>query len=159
MGKIVEHKGLWWTPSNPDRRLHGTLTVSPVEGAHLEVMAPDRCAVHGGVLQLSGIRGEIILGESSEGEDVTLHGCFRTETRFGSSGFPTSLYYVDTVFLGAHFHTPEEIKFNNLSIQFTHLDQWVGISGFDLNMQENLSQWFKTKEFVIKPRISEVASV
>jgi len=36
------------------------------------------------------------------------------------------------VFIGAHFQKAEDIKFKSLSINYSHLDEWADISGFDI---------------------------
>jgi hypothetical protein len=34
------------------------------------------------------------------------------------------------VIVGGHFEKEEDILFNNLSISYSNLDEWAGISGF-----------------------------
>ncbi len=123
-----EHRfeGKWWIPDNSEKECCGTLTFTQAEGANLNLI--DSLA---GMENLAKpIHYDIILGFTPEGKKVTLYNCFgKTQI---SSGFQTDSYLANIVYVGAHFQKAEDIKFKSLSIKYSHLDEWAGISGFDI---------------------------
>ncbi len=56
-----------------------------------------------------------------------------------------SSLYVSVVFVGAHFLKAEDVKFKSLSINFSHLDEWVKISGINIAFPTET----ETKELLI----------
>ena len=126
--------GQWWLPTGPDPRnpqltCGGTLTfVRSGDGIKLEIM---------GQLQteelpekLVGRAIEMIWGISTEGELITLLNCHSAEMTMGAVW--TESYVVGQVFVSksAWFAPSEHITFTSLAIQYTHLADWVGLSGF-----------------------------
>jgi len=114
----TEYKGNWHLPKAPDDKppLHGTLTYTPAEGFELEVL--------GSFFDLSGSlsnpqKAEIIQGTSSNGKDITLYHCFRSNISIGRSidpqGVQESKYNPACVFIGAHFD--KEPLFKSISIK------------------------------------------
>lgn len=122
-----EYKGIWWLPDKPKVQISGTLRFTPGEGAVLDLI--------GSLKDLKDMdrlfNPEIVLG-FSEGKEITLHRCFETQSKLTLPGFLTSSYFADTVLLGVHFQKKEEVKFKELSIHYSYLDEWVNISGFDI---------------------------
>jgi hypothetical protein len=74
------------------------------------------------------------LGKSNDGKDITLYNCYEKEWSFNSSGFSKSSVCVSMIFVGAHFHEKDDIKFKELLIHYSHLDEWVNISGFNIKL-------------------------
>ncbi|MGB7902848.1 MAG: HEPN domain-containing protein [Halobacteriota archaeon] len=125
--------GQWWLPTGPDPRnpeckCGGTLTFVRGDGIKLEVM---------GQLQkeefsekLVGRTVEMIWGLSTEGELITLLNCQSAGMTIGAVW--TESYVVGQVFASkrAWFAPSEHITFTSLGIQYTHLADWVGVSGF-----------------------------
>lgn len=131
----TEYNGIWRLPTSPGDKppLHGTLRYTLNEGFELEVF--------GSFFDLSGSlsnlqKAEIIQGTSSDGKDITLYHCFRSNISIGRSinpqGVQTSKYRPSRVFIGAHFD--KEPTFKNITINYSYLDEWVNISGFDIPM-------------------------
>lgn len=54
----------------------------------------------------------------------------------------TTLLQAEEVFVGIHFERDEDIKFKKLSVQYSYLDQWINVSGFDVTHKDG--------EFIIK---------
>jgi len=138
-----EYKGRWWLPDKPEKQVSGTLRFTPNEGAILELIGSFKDTK-------DILKPEIILGISSNGKKITLHKCFETkcfETKTKSNvsfpGLLTSSFYANEIFVGAHFQKSEDIKFRELSIRYSYLDEWVNISGFNI-------QYPDEKEIVIK---------
>jgi hypothetical protein len=122
MIKEFEYKGIWWIPNNPENKVSGILKFSPEEGTILDLIGSFENDNH----------IEIILGKSYDGKDITLYNCFEKERSFNTSGFSKSSVYVGMIFVGAHFHKKKDIKFKELFIHYSHLDEWVNISGFNI---------------------------
>jgi len=130
----TQYSGIWWLPTAPDDapRLHGILIYKPNEGFELEVI--------GSFFDISEILSNaknpaIIQGTSSDGKNITLYKCFRSHVSIGShsignQGIQISRYKPSIVFIGAHFD--KEPMFNKLIINYSYLDEWVNISGFDI---------------------------
>lgn len=125
IGKI-KHKGLWWLPDRPEKRISGTLKFTPWSGGILDLIGSFKDARYSDKLSSH----EIILGTSAGGIPITLYGCFETKSRISTPGFSTSSFYVGMIFVGAHFPKKEDIKFKQLKIHYSHLNRWVNVYGF-----------------------------
>ena len=80
---------------------------------------------------------DIILGQSLEAARLTLYKCFLLQTGGAlPSGLTRSKIDVQVVLFGAYFNKPEDIKFDKVEIRFTHLNEWAGVSGFDIKSHE-----------------------
>ena len=133
-----EYEGIWWLPDKPEKQISGTLRFTPNEGAILELIGSFKDTK-------DILKPEIILGISN-GKKITLHKCFETFGTKSNVSFPgllTSSFYANEIFVGAHFQKSEDIKFRELSIRYSYLDEWVNISGFNI-------QYPDEKEIVIK---------
>jgi len=139
-----EYEGKWWLPDKPEKQISGTLRFTPDEGAILDLI--------GSFKDIKDINKmlklEIILGISSNGKKITLHKCFETKSKISSPGLLTSSFRANEIFVGAHFQKSEDIKFRELSIRYSYLDEWVNISGFDI-------QYPDKKVVVIKYKLPE----
>ena len=132
-----EYEGIWWPPDKPEKQVSGTLRFTPNEGAILKLIGSFKDTKD------IMLKPEIILGISSNGKKITLHKCFETKSNISFPGLLTSSFYANEVFVGAHFQKSEDIKFRKLSIRYSYLDEWVDISGFNI-------QYPDKKEVVIK---------
>ena len=140
-----EYKGIWWLPHKPKEQISGTLKFTPDEGAVLDLI--------GSFKDITGmnkmLEPEIILGISSDGKNITLHKCFETKSNLSFPGLSTSSFYAKIAFAGAHFQKPEDVKFKSLSVHYLYLDEWVNVSGFDIQ------HLFDEKEVVIRYKLPE----
>ncbi|MDY7019282.1 MAG: hypothetical protein SU899_04340 [Chloroflexota bacterium] len=135
MNKEFEYTGEWWLPSNRDKRIAGRLRFNQNEGAVLEL---DGCFTDN---QYIGelFNPVIVNGVSSTGSNITLHRCFGKSLHRYGCGYPgvsTSELYAHEVFVGVHFEEQEDIKFKHLFVCYSHLDEWLHISGFDFKYSE-----------------------
>ena len=124
MNEEFECGGEWWLPDNPEEKIRGTLKFAHGEGGILDL--------DGNFGDIEGINEflevPIILG-SSRGENITLHRCSRQKSSLHIPRHSTSQFFVSKIFKGVHFQMPEEIKFKSIAIHYSHLDEWVNISG------------------------------
>ena len=117
----TEYQGFWWLPSNPNELVAGVLTFKPSEIIELKLM--------GALVGNSGgnqdhVNLPIILGVV-ERKIITLSDCIRTKFNSSRPGYDSETYRVKFVFIGEHFQDPQEIQFNEVSIQSTYLSDWV----------------------------------
>jgi len=126
--------GQWWLPTgpdplNPEHKCGGTLSfVRSGDGIKLEIMGQ----LQAEELQekLVGRAIEMIWGISTEGELITLLNCHSAEMTMGAVW--TESFIVGQVFVSksAWFTPDEPLAFASLAIQYTHLADWVDVSGF-----------------------------
>jgi hypothetical protein len=130
-----EYQGFWWLPGSEKDKVPGTLRFDPDEGAILDLLGSPKGLE--GVIE--PIEPEIILGLSSDGEYITLKDCGRTKgsVRFGP-GFATSTFAANTVFVGAQFGRAEDVGFERLIVEYLHLGEWTGASGFEIKAPKDL---------------------
>ncbi len=130
----TEYNGEWWLPTAPadEPHHHGILRYTPHDGFELEVIGSFFAIQE----LLSGSQNPVVIqGTSSDGENITLYRCVRSSISIGSNaigpqGIQTTKYKPLSVFVGAHFG--KEPAFNKLIINYSYLDEWVNISGFDI---------------------------
>jgi len=124
-----EYKGQWWLPNKPEKAVSGTLRYSHNDGAVLELIGSfeDSGEMH------KMPRPVVILGTSSEGKDISLHGCFLIQGRTSYPGFSTSSYFASTAFVGVHFPKIEDVRFRSINVRFSHFDEWANLSGFKID--------------------------
>ncbi len=142
--------GQWWIPNTsssgkPSTKRCGTLTFSHGEAIKLEIIGwfgenalPEDFS--------SDRTIEMIHGISTEGEVITLIGCQRVGITVGQASAES--YLINAVFSSkdAWFAPNEPISFKSLILQFTHLHEWVGISGFEVPTQEQFGEMMKGKK-------------
>lgn len=138
-----EYIGIWWLPNKPKKEVWGTLRFTHTKGATLELMGSFKDNIQD---MNKMLEADIILGVSSNRKEITLYKCFETKYNLPlvSTELSTSSFYVSMIFIGAHFQKPEDIKFRNLSVHYSYLDEWVNISGFGISLP------FEKKEIIIK---------
>ncbi|WP_133124126.1 ApeA N-terminal domain 1-containing protein [Nitrosotalea sinensis] len=121
--------GYWWLPDNPTKTIPGILHYSPND-IHLDLI--------GSFTDLSQFQKQleypIILGFTTTGTPVTLYKCFTVRFSMSHPSLPTSSYRALHSFIGMHFPTEADIKFNRVYAHLTHFDEWMGVSGFSVDL-------------------------
>lgn len=119
-------EGSWWIPDKPDRKLPGIFEFTPKQ-AILKLWGSFK-----DITEINQHRPpEIILGNSIDGEDLTLNGIYESGSTLGSGGFRTR-YGAIRVFRGIHFDKESDIVFKDISVQYSNFDNWLDISGFQI---------------------------
>lgn len=142
----LEYTGYWWLPENPKKRFCGTLKFIPNESAFLDIMG--HSADNTGNFEFMGsenpneydnlTRPEIIHGISSDGKAITLYRCHENHRTFPSLRFPKQTFDIDVILIGHHFKNLDDIKFKEISVYYSYLEEWVDISGLKpLNDNDN----------------------
>jgi hypothetical protein len=135
-----EHHGIWWIPEQSDKKVSGTLRFYPADNASLDLIGSFKDVTELNIFQ----QPNIILGLTSDGKKVTLHKCYESKSSLSMPGFLKTSFVVSVVFIGHHFERKEDIIFDSLSLNYSNLDEWAGISGFhqklDTNSEGHLSR-------------------
>jgi ApeA N-terminal domain 1 len=132
-----EYQGLWWLPGADDDKVPGILKFDPDAGATLSLL--------GSLKSLAGVidplEPEIILGISSDGRRITLRDCGKTSGNLAiGRGFSTSMFSVNTIFVGEHFDRVEDVGFERLVVEYLHLDAWAHETGFKVSFNKEVEE-------------------
>ncbi|MGA3360170.1 MAG: HEPN domain-containing protein [Halobacteriota archaeon] len=137
MMKEFSLAGLWRFPGKR-KKWPGTLHYHPQRGASLELVghAKEIYDLSASVMKRNAAGyQEIILGtapvESANEVHFTLYECYADRPVFRPlyKGSLRLHFYVKTVIAGKHFTKSQELKFNTFLADFTHLFEWVDVSG------------------------------
>ena len=74
----------------------------------------------------------LVLGVSTSGKKITLTDCVATSKEISMPGFFTEGYRGSFCFVGEHFQEPNELRFRRLAVRYSHLPDWVRMSGFSV---------------------------
>lgn len=151
--------GKWWLPNKPEVVVPGKLSFSPESGATLELIGSFYSSQlkEIGQVKISSIEGEsnltsgvrldfikpeeiIILGLLDNNEKITLYRCSVQVKSFEFTKLTASLSFnVEYVFRKIHFEYEQDIKLKSISVQYSHLEKWVGKSGIEVfvSQEEN----------------------
>ncbi|MFN7254596.1 MAG: HEPN domain-containing protein [Microcystis sp.] len=151
--------GKWWLPNKPEVVVPGKLSFSPESGATLELIGSFYSSQlkEIGQVKISSIEGEsnltsgvrldfikpeeiIILGLLDNNEKITLYRCSGQVKSFELTKLTASLSFnVEYVFRKIHFEYEQDIKLKSISVQYSHLEKWVGKSGIQVfaSQEEN----------------------
>lgn len=135
-----EFPGVWWIPTDPDKtKFYGPLKFDPKNGGKLALTFDEDGESH----EILGSRERLpipIIHGKMDGRKVTLINCTKTEPGWQGRDNARDAYtqtatvWTDTVFLGVHFNSLEDIEFQWMSVSYTHLNTWLGIerlAGFE----------------------------
>lgn len=126
--------GYFWLPGEQDQKIPGVLTIN--DGGKIELEVVGR--FDGSLKLLNGDRTLWrILGDVEKEGLVTLENCFYKNMVVSSSSIFKSKVHVGMVFGGAAWEEDREVKFNTFSFSVDCLDEWVGISGIDVDSDWN----------------------
>lgn len=137
----LDEQGMWWLPSQPDRKVAGRLTYTVENGTRLSLngsfreMWENETRVRKGVIRLTE---EDLLREGRYprihgqvgSNPVTLDDCFRTRIKadlFG--GLPLEEVFVNRAYRGVWFDADEEASGHKIAVHLLHLVYWMHRSG------------------------------
>ena len=126
-----EYNGIWWLPEQADKTVPGTLKFDPKEGAFLDLIGSFKDITQ---LHIS-LEPKIILG-FAEGKKITLYKCYESGSHLNLPGFLSTSFWVSVVFVGCHFAKEEEVIFDSLSLNYSHLAEWTWITGFNRKIEQ-----------------------
>jgi hypothetical protein len=116
--------GLWWSPSNPNDRWIGTLTLEPGEMPRLDVTVPG-----GFDALLSKVPEPVIHGCDQHGKPVTLF-FPGMPTGEHSQALSRISYFPPYAVLGIELPDTAAFQVQSLTLKMQHLYEWAGVTGF-----------------------------
>jgi hypothetical protein len=128
--------GYFWLPSAPERKLPGTLVITDGGNIELEVVGLFDESVEGLNRTLNGKdESKRIVGQIEQHGWVTLDDCLYKNCNFSFGGISRSSIYVSKAFIGVGYDDQEIILFNTFRFSVEGIDEWVGISGLEVQYQ------------------------
>lgn len=113
-------KGVWWLPQSPENQIPGALKYKKSKHIRLELLGEFTAR------NSSETRVDIILGETFDHKPLTMvHALFTGPSIQPLRGARFSTYESYYVVIGAHYSNIDEIRFPQLAVSFTHLEEWL----------------------------------
>jgi len=121
--------GYFWLPEQQDNKIPGILTIRDGGNIELEVVGlfDESIKALNGEDDLSRIIGHV----EKDGL-VTLDNCFYTNKNISFGGISKSRVHVSRVLSGVAYDKDEVVTFNTLSFSVDCMDEWVRISGINV---------------------------
>lgn len=123
----IQHKGEWWIPENPDKKISGFLTFSQESGGKLNLIGSFK-----DIEGRSAVENDsypVVLGVTTDGKYITLQSSFETNYSFTTAMTQETSLYVNYIYVGIHLPEESYFSFNKIQAKFTYLYDWVGVSG------------------------------
>ncbi|WP_338761578.1 HEPN domain-containing protein [Bernardetia sp. ABR2-2B] len=134
MKEIQEYRGEWFSPKKQEVKIPGILTINQKENEIKLILFSER-DIAGEIIiereQEVNNYYKIILGIVSGGKHITLYDHSKGEDGAPileqqiTNNFYESVYRPQIAFIGTHFYSPEDIKFNSYSFRYNYLDSWI----------------------------------
>ena len=83
----------------------------------------------------TALQPDIISGITSNGKIITLCKCYESSSHMSVPGFISSSFITSMIFLGHHFNKKEDIIFDSLSLNYSHIEEWARITGFQFKIE------------------------
>ena len=133
----IKCSGKFWLPSASEKEIPGTLTISDGGKIELEVMGLFDETV-GRQNSETSKSGEFkrIVGHIEKHGLVTLDGCFYKKRPLFASGISKSLLHVRKALLGVAYDDTEPILSKTLQFSVEGIDEWVDLSGINVDYQD-----------------------
>jgi hypothetical protein len=143
MEDAFELKGRWWLPESPENEVPGELIYSPDDDVRLELQgdlhAPDDGGFHPPIFRNAGL----ILGITLKGKEVSLLDCTQLKgnvTLGESRVIPQTAFRCKYAFIGYHFESSVTVKFKEILVRFTQLDDWFDQNPFHYEQSNSFSE-------------------
>lgn len=131
IGREMHFQGYWWLPSAPEVRIPGELRCS--RDGKVELFLFGSFNEIPTMPQMTGKRFDIILGMNDRGKPITLVYNRLIHWQI-NQGVPRQKYYASFLMVGEHFTDLEDLQFNAATFRIYGLDEWVGVSGFHIDI-------------------------
>ena len=116
--------GYWWLPDNTEDKTFGILVYSPSERLRLKLMGV--FFKHTDFHRFETV--PIIHGFSLHGEKITLFGSHYAAGHTSIPGHTTAEYVPQNTFLGWHFDSEDNARFDEAVLHISGLEECVGVS-------------------------------
>jgi len=128
MKESKKYKGLWYLPGQSEKPVAGILYYKKAEIIILELIgsiSEGESSTPGFIFDYDS-RPDMIYGESSDGEKITLLYCHSGGSSYTfACSFPLTSYQCEYVVIGKHLLSPKENCFNIIKILTPAMPQWV----------------------------------
>ena len=122
----MEYKGLWWIPSNKDRKVAGILYHIPGEEIRLELIGTFDSDAANSIMAIFNAKNEdVIHGQDSTGRDITIFENSCSISHTGNAEFATSIYKARVLAVGMHLESINENRFFKASVRIPELSYWL----------------------------------
>ena len=137
---MKQYIGQWWTPSVPDEKLIGTLTLRGGDGPNLEIASDVAKKPEGSLAAL--IQPDMLISPSPE--SIIVHGqaqCGRLFTLYdglvpnsdiGMGAVSTASLFFNHGFEGACIDNPVALPVERIYARYPGMDAWLGARPFDI---------------------------
>lgn len=126
--------GYFWLPEKEEKKIPGILSIN--DGGKIELEIVGHFDEDLKVLRGDGNLSRII-GHVEKDGLVTIDNCFYTKKNISFGGISKSKILASKVLSGAAWDKDEKVVFNTFSFSVDCLDEWVGISGIDVDNDWN----------------------
>jgi ApeA N-terminal domain 1 len=127
-----KRSGYFWLPSVPERKIPGTLYIS--DGGNIELEVIELFDPNLDTMYDDDDNLERIVGVIEEDGCVTLDNCFYKQKNRSFGGVSKkSLVRANKVFIGVAYDEKENVSFNDFIFSVEGIDEWVGISGIQVD--------------------------
>lgn len=117
--------GFWWLPASTEEKKTGTLLLDADAQLTLELVgAFDNNILSGGISDYPMIHG------ITQGSLLSLTQNAVAGQSMSFPGFSSQKILVGSAYQGVHFTSPDEMRFNKMYVSYSHLPEWLNISGF-----------------------------
>jgi hypothetical protein len=124
--EVVEHTGFWWDPARPEERWPGTLRISPIDSALLNLTKESPKNPFFDLPQY-----DRLFGETTERKRVTLLRCFHTHH---------DEILANAVIVGFHADDPDPLVVT-VTAEIVNLDTWWGPSSVTFDHPFDMSDF------------------
>lgn len=132
----IKRLGFFWLPSSPERKIPGTLSISDGGDIKLELTQP----LDASIQALFGYTDSLdqILGHVEKDGPVVVDRCYRMEKKrnVAHGGLVASdVIWARRVLTSFLYDEGADLRFNTFTFSVEGVDEWVGISGIEVDPQ------------------------
>lgn len=132
MSDEIQYQGMWHLPTAPKKQVSGTL--SYMEGKRLKLELFGELTTMAESMQVGSV--DVIHGITADGRPVTLLDSIEYTRTESFGGFPCSTFSPHFAFVGKHFDSENDVRFDELYVQYRNLEEWANISGFKFDFSQ-----------------------
>lgn len=130
----LEWSGMFWLPTLPTARVHGTLRVSDSGRVNAELLG-----ALGDEANFETQRFELVHGETDNGKLLTLTDCYvHTSLVAVLGGTHKSQLRAQRLIVGAQFQSEQKPKFSRIKLSVERLDEWVETSAVRVSRRRSI---------------------
>ncbi|MDD5112922.1 MAG: hypothetical protein PHC94_02810 [Methylobacter sp.] len=128
--------GYFWLPSDPERKIPGTLVITDGGNIELEVIGLFDESIEG-LNRVGNGKPELerIIGHIEKHGLVTLDDCFYKNTTVFLGAISKSPVHVKKALIGNAYDDKAIVLFNTFQFSVEGIDEWIGLSGINVERQ------------------------